>query len=368
MHHRGDARISHKEAPAAVEALGADNVKLLVADEKKGAVLSDYGYEIVSLGPLRNARCARFFLGNWRVLITILRTPKAAGHFHDPELFPALFLLRVLGRTVIYDAHEDFAEQLLSKHWIPELLRKPLSFFARLSVGVFGLVASEVVSATPIIQEKVKKGGVLVRNLPPLEELNPVETDRDDVAFTSMLYVGAISEERGLFVMLDALVQLNQTRETWLDLAGEFVTDSVAQVARAHPGWKFVRYHGFVDRQRLAELCSSCGIGLAILKPLKRYQEAICTKMLEYMGAGLVTIVPDYPVWRELVGDDESLVFLGRPEAEALTQAVGLVLDDLDLARLRGRRGRSVVLSRLNWSSEKGALISTYNRLFRSQG
>ena len=44
-------------------------------------------------------------------------------HFHDPGLLPASLLLRLFGKKVIYDVHEDVPRDILLKTWIPALIR-----------------------------------------------------------------------------------------------------------------------------------------------------------------------------------------------------------------------------------------------------
>ena len=41
-------------------------------------------------------------------------------------------LLKILGKTVVYDMHENLPEQILSKDWITLWLRRPLSLALKL--------------------------------------------------------------------------------------------------------------------------------------------------------------------------------------------------------------------------------------------
>ena len=49
-------------------------------------------------------------------------------HIHDPELLLIALKLKKRNKKVIYDAHEDLPRQILTKHWIPKIIRKPIIY------------------------------------------------------------------------------------------------------------------------------------------------------------------------------------------------------------------------------------------------
>jgi len=71
-----------------------------------------------------------------------------AYHVHDPELLPqALWLRRVTGRPVIYDAHEYLGETTRTKRWIPGPLRRPVAALASGAERAAGRRLTGVVTA-----------------------------------------------------------------------------------------------------------------------------------------------------------------------------------------------------------------------------
>src|SRR5207247_1450331 len=96
-------------------------------------------------------------------------------HFHDPELLPLGLLLRFSRARVVYDAHEHLADNILSKHYVPDALRGPVS----LIVGRCELFAARglnaIVAATPYILQRFQKVPTLsagVYNFPLAEEMS----------------------------------------------------------------------------------------------------------------------------------------------------------------------------------------------------
>src|SRR6185437_4142964 len=74
-------------------------------------------------------------------------------HFHDPELMLLGLMLRLHGKEVIFDVHEDIPRDILDKPWIPRFLRRPTSFAAKAVLRVLQRGYSGIVAATPAIAE-----------------------------------------------------------------------------------------------------------------------------------------------------------------------------------------------------------------------
>ena len=95
-------------------------------------------------------------------------------HFHDPELIPIGLLLKLKGKKVIYDVHEDVVKQIKYKEWLPRLLR---FFFANLfsmlnvTLGYFFTLILAEFSYESIYKKYTKNYSILL-NMPNVESLN----------------------------------------------------------------------------------------------------------------------------------------------------------------------------------------------------
>ena len=71
-----------------------------------------------------SSRVNRMFIQSFKCFRSALKTNSKIYHFHDPELIPYGIILRLLGKRVIYDVHEDLPEDIMGKRWIPSYLKK----------------------------------------------------------------------------------------------------------------------------------------------------------------------------------------------------------------------------------------------------
>jgi hypothetical protein len=168
VHRAFDIRIFHKESKCLARA-GYDVT--LIAQHNKAEIVE--GIKIVHLPKPRN-RIERILKTVWITYRKAVDIDADIYHFHDPELILIGLLLKLLGKRVIYDVHEDLPRQNLSKPHIPLLLRKPLSLLTE-ALEAFSVKRFDgVVTATPVINRRFVKLGanaVNVNNFPFISEL-----------------------------------------------------------------------------------------------------------------------------------------------------------------------------------------------------
>lgn len=282
-------------------------------------------------------------------------------HFHDPELIPIALLLRLSGIKVIYDVHEDLPRQILSKPWIPTMLRRPLALVAGLVERLAALGSHAIVAATPTIADRfpVRKT-YLVQNYPIVTELQDADstpmTRRPAVA----AYVGAITAIRGAREMIEALSLMPPELDLRLAIAGQFSSASLREELASLEGWARVEEHGWLSRGEVARLLHGARMGLVLFHPVANHIEAQPTKLFEYMSAGLPVIASDFPLWRDIVGDARCGILVDPLDPAAIADAMTWIMRNPEEAQEMGLRGRKAVEERFNWHSEARNLIRAY--------
>ena len=356
-HPRNDTRIFIKQCRT-LAAHGYD-VMLVVADGK-GAAVRD-GVSIVDAGRL-DGRLQRIFTTTRRVLAQALALDADIYHLHDPELIPAGLKLKRLGKTVIFDSHEDVTRQLLSKPYLGTLaghaVSMAYSLFERYACARF----DGIIAATPFIRDaflSINPNTVDVNNFPLVGELDgaaPWTSKRDEVC-----YVGGIGAIRGIRELVAAGAALQSKAR--INLAGQFSESAIEAEMKASAGWDRVNQLGQLDRSSVRALLTRSVAGIVAFHPLPNHLDALPTKMFEYMSSGVAVIASDFPLWRDIIEGNNCGVCIDPHDSAALAAAIDMLVSCPEMARQMGENGRRAVLEKYNWSVQARKLTDFYGAL-----
>lgn len=360
VHEAHDVRISLKEC-AALAAAGW-TVHLVAPGELRG---QSSGIRHHSLGAIGGGRIRRMCLRGWRAWRIASRLEADVYHFHDPELIALGLLLRARGRRVVYDVHENVPEDILSKSWIPPLLRRPIALAMEWVEQGAAKVLAGIVAATPEIARRFPgERTEVIQNFPIAREFATVESRSLRGTDADFVYVGGLTRSRGAEEMVSAM-ELVDHEAARLHLAGRFESDALRLRLKSMPGWRKVDFRGWLDRGEIAQLLRQARAGLVVLHPLPNYLESWPIKLFEYMAAGVPVIASDFPLWREIVeGADCGLLVDARNPME-MARAMQWMLDHPEESRSMGERGRRAVEERYNWEGEAAKLARFYELIAR---
>ncbi len=333
----------------------------LIAPHAAGNVTLD-GVKIRAIMPPRHRR--------ERMTRTVLEVYRAAVlenadiyHFHDPELMLAGVLLKLRGKKVIYDVHEDYPATIQGKAWIPVALRRPVSFAVKVCESILTGACDRIVAATPKIAEKFRSRRTrLVQNFPWIHELRCPDSRPYEKREAIAVYVGCLADARGLREMIEAVELAAQRISVKLVTAGEVVPGAIAHFDPARRD-AVIEHMGLLNRSQVAELLARARVGLVVLHPTRAYVDSQPTKLFEYMSAGLPVIASDFPIWRRIVESAGCGLLVDPLDPAAIAEALVWMFQHPSEAAEMGRRGQEAIAEHYNWEHESQRLIATYTEL-----
>lgn len=286
-------------------------------------------------------------------------------HFHDPELIPIGLKLKAKGKKVIYDVHEDVPEQVLSKQWIPKPLRRFISMMVKSYEKYASKKFDAISTATPTIAERFKgynENTITIHNYPLLDELSADYNDKVEDSKNTALYIGGIYVLRGIKEMVQAVEKLNEEIPCTFVLAGSFAPPALEDEVRNMTGFKYTDFKGFLDRDGVKKALAKADMGLVLLHPEPRFIVSLPIKMFEYMSAGVPVIASNFPIWQEIVENNNCGICVDPLKVNEIAEAMKWILENPEEAAQMGRNGRHAVETIYNWEAESKKLVEIYQK------
>jgi len=360
VHRPFDVRIFHKEARSLAEA-GYDVA--LIARAPRAQVVE--GVRLIALPEPRN-RLDRGLRLAALALRRALAEDADAYHLHDPELIWVGLALKLRGKRVVYDVHEELAlmrDRAYVPAWARGVLTAGLWAFERLAELAF----DAIVAATPLIAEHFKAGKtVTVRNTPRAGELVVAETRPFAERPMRAAYVGGLAAYHNVDGMIEAMRRLPDDLGARLSLGGDFRDPAAEARAHARPGAGRVDFEGWADRPKVIRILGEARVGLVVYLPTQNVLRSDPIKFLEMMAAGLPLVATDIPRWRELVARYDCGLLVDARDPAAIAAALETLLRDPERAEAMGRRGREGVLRDHEWAADEARLLGLYERLLHA--
>lgn len=356
VHSVFDTRIFRKQAKSLHKS--GYNVVLIVQHDKKEII---EGIKIIPLEKPNN-RFERIIKTTFQLYKKALKTEADIYHFHDPELIPVGLLLKLKGKKVIYDVHEDVPKQILSKKWIWRPVKKMVSLLVNGIEKIADKYLDGIISATPTIDKKfINKNSIMVQNFPLLGELLTTKNKNNNLIDKNIItYVGGITSARGIKEMIKAVELIPEKYQTEFLLAGKFSSQQLKREVQGSNGWKRVFFKGWIDRSKMAEILSKSKAGLVLFHSAPNHIDAQPNKMFEYMSAGLPVIASNFPLWKEIIEGNNCGLTVDPERPEEISETIQYIFDHTEEAKQMGKNGRKVVAEKYNWSVEEEKLLKLY--------
>ena len=355
VHPINDNRIFHKQCKTLVEA--GHNVTLILAHDRNE--VRD-GIKIIGLG-LTKSRWHRCAVQAGRCLKYAIRQKAQVYHFHDPELIGAGIILKLLGKTVVFDVHENLPQQVLNKEWVGPLWFRGI--ISRSLVGILkccGAIFDDIIVARPDIAEYWKPGkAAVIMNSASLNTIDQAPVAGEPKDKPVVIYAGGLSRIRGIKELVDAMAIVGDRAQLWL--LGPWHDEGLYKDCQEAPGWQHVRYLGYKTVHEVFGLMKQSNIGVITFLPGPNHLTTIPTKPFEYMACRLPVIMSNFDYWRKLFAD--CAVYVDPASPRDIADKILKLLDDPTAASSLGLAGRALVEDSYSWEAERDKLLTLYSNL-----
>lgn len=274
----------------------------------------------------------------------------AADHdlivLHNPELLAAVVASPARAKTVL-DVHEDLAAALVDKDYLPAVLRAPLRAVVRRGERWAEQHVRLILAETGYQDRFARQHPVVPNESVVPEQVPPPGVGR-------VVYLGRVSESRGLSEMLAAAPQL--PAGVGLEILG-WADDAAAGPLQHAADAGLLTWSGRIDNDSALRRVEGALAGLSLLHDLPNYRHSRPTKIVEYMSRGIPVITSPLPVAVQIVERFDCGIVVPFGDAAAVAEAVAHLAADDDLRLAMGRRGHDAALEHFNWSRSGPAFV-----------
>lgn len=364
VHPWDDTRVYQKEA-CTLAAAGYDVTLIAQA-------LHEADERGVKIRPAPKARSRTLrFLKIPLILVMAIRLQAQVYHLHNPDTLPIALLLKLLGKRVIYDTHEDFAQRLLIREWISPWLRSIAARLVAMAESIVGRIADASVVTQESVRRRLGSRAELIENPPitrgPLIDqahVRSLQITRGNEL--RLIYVGGIDRARGIDVMIDALAILKSQgtdARLWLIGGGD---EAEIRSALLRPGGRHVDYLGKLPQADAFAFMLKADIGLVPILDVADHARTSANKLYEYFAFGLPVVASDFPRWRRDLVTSAALNFVPAGDAAGVAAAVITIAALPNRGKTHVAPIQEYVRLHYNWEAESKKLLQLYSRVLGS--
>lgn len=364
VHFWNDNRVYYKEV-LSLKKLGYDVI--YVANNCVGNV--DPGINAINID--KDTDTIRRILSFLKTFNIVKNLDCEVVHFHDPELIPTGLLLKwFTNKKVVYDVHEDYPSQMLTKYYLPWYVRKPLhrimKFFEWLSGKSFDHI---IVADQAVYKHFPTRKTTILFNYPSIEKLSEADKNlKNIVKEYDIIFPGSMAKFTAKLILNIIKKAQEQGRVLRCLLISPFKFDGGKEwVERTAYDLEIKENLTLMDRIPPYEVplyLSKTRVGLIPLPDTPKMRSNIPTKMFEYMYYKLPVITGDLPPCGYFMRKDEYGFLVKCDSVEEYTDKILYLLNNPTVLASYGEKGHELVLKKYNWEKEEYKLRNVYNKLF----
>lgn len=312
----------------------------------------------------RNNRFFRILFSPFDTFFQLVKTKYDLYHFHDPELLITGILLKVFGKRVVYDSHENNFGLIIEKTYLKPF---PIKFFIAQSVRLFELFASHffdgVIVARPDLRKLYKNKNLLVfRNFPDINlkiENFEISTIKEKPV---IVYSGGLTYIRGILQLIDAIELLDGKVE--LVLLGEWQDKGLKEDCEKRKGYRFTKYLGNFPYGEHFRYIKNSDIGIVPFLPAKNHLTTLPNKPFEYFLCKIPVLMSNFPYWKTTFKG--MAIFFDPLSPEDIKDKILFIIENKNFSQKIVETAFHKLQTEFNWNKEKEKLEIFYKSTLKS--
>ena len=274
----------------------------------------------------------------------------------------------LLGRPVVYDVHENYPQDILTKEWIPAWVRKPFSALFKVVEETAARWMDGVVVVNEHLAERFrgKSRVATIFNYSRLESGPRTQHSTHSPEHRPVryfVYAGRISDDRGLYEGAQALERLDENDVELLCAGriGHVAEEGLRELLEGQPPHSRFKYLGLLPYEAIPPLLQDALAGLLCFRPTPNNVLGTPNKLFEYISMGKPVVCTDLPSIRA-VFDDSTMLFYQRDDHEELARRVLELHADLTKGERLAQEARRVFVNH-SWSKMRDVYIGLHDEL-----
>lgn len=185
-----------------------------------------------------------------------------------------------------------------------------------------------------------------------------------------LVYIGSITEPRGIMHVLEAVYLCKQEKTTFkFLLLGIIHEDALREKIN-----KYILENDISDNvdiidsvphEDVIKYLRKCSIGIVTLLPIPKYLKNIPIKQFEYMAAGIPVVGSNIPPIERFIKEADAGIVVDPKNTRQISDAIMKLLADKNLYKTLSQNGINAVKDKFNWWKMEEKMLQIYSQLLQ---
>ena len=286
----------------------------------------------------------------------------AIFHFHDPELiWIGIKAELVLQKKVIYDIHENVSATIMRKKRLNLVQKVLYSIAHKLLEHIAGFIFDHFI-LSDLYKSPRASATTIIFNYPIIPET--INNNTKDI---DLLYLGAVTEDRGIFIIIEVVKKLiKRYPDLKVEIVGPVPSAIQARIEDEIRGGDLsdvIYLRGFIDYNAASDYINRSRIGLCLLFPTKNYLNSYPTKLFDYMTCGIPIVGSNFGLLAKMISKANCGVTVNPYDTQEIIRVLDSLLSQNDYSSDLGENGWEYIKNTYNWKSQENKLLELYSTL-----